>query len=134
MFSANNSLTSLGLYIAYNAAHSISAGTSSYKARLDKLKTAMTHALSLGKETFTEADQMELLRAASSMLFIMYLTSAYVHGTENKRTLANDMRDLKTQMSLLNAQVQDIRHLHERQPLLRSAALPEPKAFHRWFY
>jgi hypothetical protein len=134
MFSANNSLTSLGLYIAYNATNSISTGTSSYKARLGRLKAAMAHALSLGKEPITEADRTELLRAASSMLFIMYLTSAYVHGTENKRTLANDMHDLKTQMSLLNAQVQDMRHLHEKQTLLLSTAPPEPKAFHRWFY
>lgn len=90
-----NNLSSLGLYIAYAMTSRIAEAGSLTSADSALLK-ALKKAAKLEKP---DAEEIRaLLRAASSVLFLLYVLASYEQSVKSKQQIAQEMRLIKEQM------------------------------------
>ena len=99
--SATNSLTSLGLYIAYSTAMRLSNNDLSL-SQVKQLGDTIRRAVTLN--SLTSEDRSRLLKAAASAFFFLYLLSSYEQSAKNKRMIAEEMKIIKQHVELLNSQ------------------------------
>jgi len=105
--SATNNLTTLGLYVAYSAATRLSSSPTE-ELGLPKMKDlgeTIQHAL---RGSITQVEGKRLLKAASSLFFLLYLISAYANGKKSKHALAADLQAIKLQITELNKKLQEM--------------------------